>query len=99
MTPDRLARRTDGVLPYVTTRRPLPWRPFLFGVAVLPSLYLLVYVMLRLCGVYRPFYNQGGWEIDGTTRIYFIDVTFLPATIIEADCQNRLRWLHEPAGG
>lgn len=56
-------------------------------------------ILLRLCGVYYPFFNQGGWDIDRTTRVYALDRAFAPATLIEADIQTRLRWLREPTGG
>lgn len=97
--PHMPARRTDGVLWYARIRRPIPWKPILLGGAALPWLYVLVYVVLRVSGVFHLFYNQGGWEIDGSTGIVAIDVTFLPAMIVEADCQSRLLWLPEPTGG
>lgn len=102
---ERLVRNTSVshrpllICPYAKNQSVLLWRPFLLGVAAVPSVYVLVYITLRLCGVYHLFYNQGGWEIDGGNGVYIVDVTFLPATIMEADCQNRLRWLREPGGG
>ena len=87
------------VLPYSRGRGILPRRSYLLGLVTLPALYVLVYVLLRLAGVYYPFYHQGGWEMDGGTGVYAIDLAFLPATITEIDCQNRLRWLREPTGG
>jgi hypothetical protein len=86
-------------LEYSTLRRRLPWKPYLLGVATLPAIYLARYVLLRCCGVYYPFYNQGGWEIDGTTNSLVIDVAFFPARIVEMNLHNRLRWLPEPTGG
>jgi hypothetical protein len=64
----------------------------------LPALYVTTYVLLRACGVFYPFYNQGGWEIDCSTRISAVDVFFLPAASAEEDLQNRLRWHEEPRG-
>jgi len=49
-------------------------------------------------GVYYPVYNQGSWDIDGSTHVYVFELAFLPARIIECDIQNRLRWLTEPSG-
>jgi hypothetical protein len=86
-------------LEYSTLRGRWPWKPYLLGVATLPGLYFLTYILLRVGGVYYPFFNQGGWDIDGTTNVYLLDLTFVPARMIEADIQNRLRWLPEPTGG
>ena len=90
---------TSTSLDYSTLRRRLPWKPYLLGVVTLPTLYLFTYVLLRLCGVYYPFFNQGSWDIDGTTHVYLLDLAFAPATMVEADVQNRLRWLRVPSGG
>ena len=89
------ADATSFSLEYSTPRRRWPWKPSLLGVAMLPALYLVAYILVRLCGVYYPFFNQGGWEIDGTTHVQALDEAFAPATMIEADIQNRLRWLRE----
>jgi hypothetical protein len=67
---------------------------------VLPVVaYVLTYVVLRAAGVYYPFYNQGSWDIDGTTHVTAIDVVFVPALLVEQELQNSLRWLPEPTGG
>jgi hypothetical protein len=86
-------------LPYARIRFRPPWKAFLLGVVSFPAIYIAAYMVLRLCGVFYPFYNQGGWDIDGTTHVYLLDVVFMPANIIECDVQNRLHWLREPGGG
>lgn len=68
-------------------------------VGFLPILYVFTYIMLRVCGVYYPFFDQGSWEIEGSTRVFVLDVVFWPAQVIEGEIQNRLRWLPEPKGG
>lgn len=93
------AEASSPSLEYSRLRRRLPWTPYLLGVATLPALYLATYVLLRCCGVYYPFYNQGGWEIDGSTNSLIVDGAFFPAMIVEMNLQNRLRWLPEPTGG
>lgn len=93
------ADATSSSLEYSTPPRRWAWKPYLVGVATLPAIYLVTYVLLRLCGVYYPFFNQGSWDIDGTTHVYVLDLAFGPATMIEAEIQNRLRWLREPTGG
>src|SRR3954468_14348889 len=87
------------VLSYSRTRPRLSWKPYVLGVLTTPALYVVAYVLLRACGVFYPFYNQGGWDIDGSTGIFAVDVAFLPATFAEANLQSRLRWLAEPTGG
>lgn len=87
------------VLSYSRTRPRFPWKAYFLGVLTGPALYALLYLLLRICGVFYPFYNQVGWDIDGSTGSYVVDLTFRPATIVEANLQNRLRWLPEPTGG
>lgn len=95
----RPADTSSPSLEYATPHRCKRWKLYLLGVATLPALYLVTYVLLRLCGVYYPFFNQGGWDIDGTTHVHVLDLAFAPATQAEADIQNRLHWLREPTGG
>lgn len=87
------------VMPYSPTKSRMAWRPFVLGVLATPMLYLLLYTLLRVFGVFSPYYSQGSWEIEGGTGIALIDIPFLPAAIAEAELQNRLRWLDEPTGG
>ncbi len=79
----------------------LPWRWALVGYALgmftLPVVYLLVYFLLRLSGVYYPSWSQGSWdEIDGTTNVFVLDVLFLPAEVFEVQLANRYHFLKEP---
>jgi hypothetical protein len=76
-----------------------PWRVYLLGVLTAPAAYLLLYIALRVTGVFHPYYSQGSWEIEGGTGVRFLDVSFMPLTIFETDLQYRLRWLREPTGG
>ncbi|HEX8340561.1 MAG TPA: hypothetical protein VF624_06590 [Tepidisphaeraceae bacterium] len=86
-------------LEYATPRRRRPRRPYVLAVTSVALAYLLLYVALRVTGVFYPYYSQGGWEIDGGTGIYAVDIPFLPLAILEGGAHNRLRWLPVPAGG
>jgi len=86
------------VLSYSQLRRGPRWKAYLCGVAALPVLYVLSYIMLRACGVFYPFYNQGGREMDGGTGIYAVDVVFFPAAMTAECVQDRMKWLPEPTG-
>ena len=57
-------------------RRGLWFTRFLFVVAALALLYDGTYGVLRLTGVYYPFFDQGSWEIEGSTGIDVIDEAF-----------------------
>ena len=72
---------------------------FVLGFAAFPVGYFALYVLLRVCGVYYPFYNQSGWDIDGSTGVETIDIAFFPAQAWESYLQNYLHWLPEPSGG
>jgi hypothetical protein len=87
------------VFSYWRLRSRWPRKAVCLGVVSLPILYVSAYLLLRLCGVFYPFYDQGGWEIDGTTHVSILDVAFLPAKVTECMIQNRSRWLKEPTGG
>lgn len=89
--PAPLSYFTPARLPRIV--RHARWLP------ALPILYLAAYVTLRLLGVYHLFYNQGGWEMDGTTRVSAIDSAFAPAAFAETDSENKLSLLREPSGG
>jgi hypothetical protein len=93
------AMDTSEILAYARSRPRLPWRPYILGLLTVPVLYVLLYLVLRACGVFHAYYSQGSWAIDGGTGIYVVDLPFLPAAIAEADLQNRLRLLPEPTGG
>ena len=93
------AKTSPEPLAYSMLKARRSWKAFLLGVLTTPAAYVLLYVVLRATGIFHTFYNQGGWEIDGGTGIYALDVPFLPLTIFEANLQNRLRWLREPTGG
>lgn len=86
-------------LDYSTRRPHRPWKAYILGVLTIPVVYLLLYAVLRLTGVFYAYYSQGNWEIDGGTRIDVVDVWFIPLAITETKLQNRLRWLPEPTGG
>ena len=90
---------TSNALDYSTLRHCRPWKLYLLGVATTPAVYLLMYALLRLTGVYYPYFSQGSWAIDGSTRVAIVDLSFFPLAVIEADLHNRLRWLPEPTGG
>ena len=75
-----------------------PWKRYVLGAAALPTLYVAAYLALRLTGVYYLFFNQGGWDMDGTTRVAILDASFAPAAFVELELQNRLRWVREPTG-
>jgi hypothetical protein len=92
------ANSVSRTLEYSTTKRRLPWMPYLAGVLTVPALYLFTYVLLRVCGAYYLFYNQGGWEMDGSVG-YLVDTIFFPAVVVECDVHDRLRWLQPPSGG
>ena len=80
-------------LEYSTLRRRLPWKPFILGMLTTPVVYLVLYAILRVTGVFHAYYTQGSWEIEGGTGIYIVDVPFLPLALMEGDLQNRHRWL------
>jgi hypothetical protein len=86
-------------LEYSTLRRRWPWKPYILGVVTTPVVYLLLYVILRVTGVFHAYCSQGSWEIEGGTGIYIVDVPFFPLAVMEGDLQNQLRWLPEPTGG
>ena len=88
----------SSTLDYASAPRTLPWKRGVLGVASMLLVYILVYFILRLTGVYHLFYNQGGWEMDGGTNISFVDGCYVPMVFIEQDLQNRLRWTEEPTG-
>jgi hypothetical protein len=90
---------TSPVLNYSTLRRRWPWKPYILGVVTAPTVYLLLYAILRVTGVFHAYYSQGSWEIEGGTGIQIVDVPCIPLTITEGKLQNRLRWLPEPTGG
>ena len=73
--------------------------PYLVGVVTTPAVYLLLYAILRLTGVFHAYYSQGSWEIEGGTGVYIVVVAFFPLAVMEGDLPNRLRWLPEPTGG
>ena len=75
------------------------WRAYLLGLFTLPLAYLLLYSLLRVTGVYRVYFSQGSWEIEGSARLHLIDVAYLPMISLEGDMKNWLRWLPEPSGG
>ncbi|MBC7783027.1 MAG: hypothetical protein H7144_04235 [Burkholderiales bacterium] len=89
---------TPPSLEYATLRTRRPWKPYLLGVVTTPAIYLLLYAVLRVTGVFHAYYSQGSWEIEGGTGLYFVDALFFPLAIMESDLQNRLRWLTEPIG-
>jgi|GEM_PF-6255073 len=62
------ADATSPSLEYSTLRRRWQWKPYLLGVATLPAFYLVTYIMLRVCGVYYPFFNQGSWDSPRVER-------------------------------
>ena len=86
-------------LKYSKQRRRWPWKEYVLGVVTTPIVYLLLYAILRVTGVFHAYYSQGSWEIEGGTGIYLVDMPFLPLVAMEGDLQNRLRWLPEPTGG
>lgn len=98
MGPNQSVKPMPQPLQYSVLKRRLPWKPYLLGVMTLPTLYFTAYLLLRVTGVYYPYWNQGGWDIDGSTRSYLLDALFVPATLLEARIQNELRWLREPTG-
>jgi hypothetical protein len=74
-------------------------RSLAFGIISPPSLYLAAYFAFRLSGVFHLFYNQGGWEMDGSTGVTVIDIAFAPIAMAELDFENRVHVLREPSGG
>lgn len=55
-----------------------------------------LYLVLRMTGVFYPYYSQGNWQIESRS---IIAVAFLPPLLLETHVQNWLRWLPEPDGG
>src|SRR5262249_6020332 len=62
------------VLGYAAGPRQRGRRVLRLSLICLPAAYITAYVVLRLCGVFYAFYHQGGWDIDGTTHVYALDL-------------------------
>ena len=81
-------------------RKKVWWRAYLIGATSVPVLYLALYLLLRVGGVYYPYYSQGSWEMDGGTNIYFVDLAYLPLIFVENEFQAHFDWFYEqPTGG
>lgn len=93
------AGATSPSLEYSTSERRRLWKPYVLGVVTTPAIYLLLYAVLRVTGVFHAYYSQGSWEIEGGTGIYIVDLPFFPLAVMEGNLHNRLRWLPEPTGG
>ena len=91
---------SDRVLSYSSGPRPIKWKRYAIVSLLLPSVYVVTYLALRLFGVYHLFWNQGDWDsIDGNTGIEFVDRIFIPAAEFELYLQNRLKLTPAPFGG
>lgn len=90
---------SEAANPQSLPQQRLAWKSFLIGTACVPIAYVLLYLLLRITGVFYAYYSQGSWEIEGGTRFYYVDIWFVPLVMIETDVQNYLRWLPEPTGG
>jgi hypothetical protein len=90
---------TSHSLEYSTLRPRWAWKAYVLGIGTTPVVYLLLYTILRVTGVFHTHYSQGSWEIEGGTGVYVVDAAFFPPAAMEGDLQNWLRWLPEPTGG
>jgi hypothetical protein len=86
-------------LHYTTRDRPRRARRSVIAVASTPAVYIAAYSVLRLCGVFYPFYNQGSYEIDGSTNVRALDILFSPAVLVEDVLRTQVEWLPPPSGG
>ena len=73
---------------------------YLLGMLTFPTIDLLGYALLRVTGVYYPYWSQGSCdEIDGTCHVYLIDVATLPMRELEVELDSKLHYIRPPSGG
>jgi predicted RNA-binding Zn-ribbon protein involved in translation (DUF1610 family) len=69
--------------------------PYVIGLSTIPILYLLLYLSLRVTGVYASTYNLGNWEVKVDSNSEVVDTLYLPLSYLESEMQFHFSWFHD----
>ena len=73
------------------------WRAYLLGLLMLSLMYLMLYIALRMVGVFVVYYGPDGLEVASQSESRVLDAAFGPLRAIEMELKSDGTVLTRPA--